>query len=227
MSEQGAISGGSTFSRRVSVLDNVLSEVGRALQVLTGAAHAGRPNPAGKPEPVAQQELSTAEQRHAAALMRVNHVGEVCAQALYRGQAVFCRDSSIQQVLLKAASEEVDHLVWCRDRLHELQSRPSYLNPLWYAGSFSLGLAASYAGIPKNLGFMAETEAQVEDHLNKHLDELPAADVRSRRIVEQMRDDEIAHRSTAESRGAQELAKPVQFAMRGMAKIMTTTAYWI
>lgn len=226
MNEQGAVSGGSAFLRRASMLDNVLSEAGRALQVLSGAAHAARPNPAGRPEPAATQ-LSAAEQKHAAALMRVNHVGEVCAQALYRGQAVFCRDEPVQKVLRKAAAEEVDHLVWCRDRLRELHNRPSYLNPLWYAGSFSLGVMASYAGVSKNLGFMAETEAQVEHHLNKHLDELPAGDARSRTIVEQMRDDEISHRSTAQLHGAQVLPAPVRFAMRGMAKIMTTTAYWI
>lgn len=227
MNKQDAVSGSSAFSRRASMLDNVLSEAGRALQVLSGAAHAARPNPAGKPEAVAGQELSVAEQKHAAALMRVNHVGEVCAQALYRGQAVFCRDAPVQGVLRKAAAEEVDHLVWCRDRLRELHSRPSYLNPLWYAGSFSLGVVAGYAGVARNLGFMAETESQVAHHLNKHLNELPIGDERSRTIVEQMRDDEISHRTTAERHGAKELPKPVRFAMRGMAKIMTTTAYWI
>lgn len=226
MSEHTGTSGGASLLRRASTLDNVLSEVGRALQVLSGAAHAGRPNPAGKPD-LAAPELTAHEQKHAAALMRVNHVGEVCAQALYRGQAVFCRDQPVRQVLHQAAAEEVDHLVWCRDRLNELQSRPSYLNPLWYAGSFSLGLAASYAGIPKNLGFMAETETQVEHHLNKHLNELPAGDARSRRIVEQMRDDEIAHRTTAENHGGQTLAAPVRLLMQGMAKVMTTTAYWV
>ncbi|HWK72500.1 2-polyprenyl-3-methyl-6-methoxy-1,4-benzoquinone monooxygenase [Pollutimonas sp. M17] len=217
----------SGFSRRMSVLDRIFSELGRAVQVLDGSVHAGRPNPAGKPPLSADESaaLSQAEQKHAAGLMRVNHVGEICAQALYRGQALFCRDASIRQVLHRAAAEEVDHLVWCRDRLHELQSRPSLLNPLWYAGSFSLGVLASRAGVGKNLGFMAETEKQVEQHLDRHLSDLPAADTRSRDIVTQMRDDEISHRNTAETHGAHKLPKPVQLAMKAMSKVMTTTAY--
>lgn len=219
----------SGFLRRSNPLEDVLAEVGRALQVLGGSAQAGRPNPAGpKPLNAAEQEsLSDPEQRHAAGLMRVNHVGEICAQALYRGQAMFCRDASIRNVLYQAAAEEVDHLVWCNERLDELNSRPSLLNPLWYAGSFSLGVIASRAGIPRNLGFMAETERQVEQHLDDHLEQLPPQDARSRRIVEQMRDDEIEHRSTAESHGAIPLPGPVKAAMRLMSKVMTTTAYRI
>lgn len=219
----------SDFLRRRSPLDDILAEIGRALQVLDGSAQAGRANPAGpKPLNIAEQEtLSDAEQRHAAGLMRVNHVGEICAQALYRGQAMFCRDAPIRNVLHQAAAEEVDHLVWCRERLDELNSRPSLLNPLWYVGSFSLGALASRAGIPRNLGFMAETERQVEQHLDGHLEQLPPQDARSRRIVEQMRDDEIEHRTTAETHGAIPLPGPVKLAMRCMSKVMTSTAYRI
>jgi ubiquinone biosynthesis monooxygenase Coq7 len=215
----------------MSFVDKMLAEVGRAVQILDGSVHAARPNPAGKvPLTAALDEdevLSPAEQAHAAGLMRVNHVGEICAQALYRGQATFCRDAAIQDVFRKAAAEEVDHLAWCRDRLGELQSRPSLLNPLWYAGSFALGAMASKAGRARNLGFMAETEKQVEQHLDRHLVDLPAADERSRKILTQMRDDEIGHRATAEGNGAQRLAKPTQWMMKAMSRIMTTTAYRI
>ncbi len=218
------------FTRRISTLDRILAEAGRAAQVLSGSAQASRPNPAGKPALPAQEdqaELTPEQQKHAAGLMRVNHVGEVCAQALYRGQALFCRDAAIQNILYKAAAEEVDHLAWCRDRIDELHSRPSLLNPLWYAGSFSLGVLASRAGVGPNLGFMAETEKQVEQHLDKHLSELPDADERSRRIVTQMRDDEIQHRTTAEANGAHRLPMPVKLLMRAMSRAMTTTAYRI
>ena len=219
----------SGFVRRSNPLEDILAEVGRALQVLDGSAPAGRANPAG-PKPLNAAEepvLTPAEERHAAGLMRVNHVGEICAQALYRGQAMFCRDAAIRDVLHQAAAEEVDHLVWCNERLEELNSRPSLLNPLWYVGSFSLGAIASRAGVPYNLGFMAETERQVEQHLDKHLEDLPPQDERSRRIVEQMRDDEIEHRTTAETHGAAPLPAPVKLAMRLMSKVMTTTAYRI
>ncbi len=218
----------SGFVRRSNPLEDILAEVGKALQVLDGSAQAGRPNPAGpKPLNATEEALSPAEQQHAAGLMRVNHVGEICAQALYRGQALFCRDAAIRNVLYKAADEEVDHLVWCNERLKELNSRPSLLNPLWYLGSFSLGAVASRAGVPYNLGFMAETERQVEQHLDNHLEQLPPQDERSRRIVEQMRDDEIQHRTTAENHGAVGLPSPVKLAMRFMSKVMTTTAYRI
>ncbi|CAM5274714.1 2-polyprenyl-3-methyl-6-methoxy-1,4-benzoquinone monooxygenase [Eoetvoesiella caeni] len=214
------------FARRQSRLDALLGEVGTALTVLSGAAHAGRPNPGGKAGP-GPQAMPAAEQKHSAGLMRVNHVGEICAQALYRGQAVLCRDEKARQVFRDAAAEEVDHLVWCNQRLRELQSRPSYLNPLWYGGSFTLGLLAGLGGTSRNLGFMAETEAQVERHLESHLKDLPAGDERSRRIVEQMRDDEARHRDTAQASGGQVLPRPVKFAMRCMSKVMTTTAYRI
>lgn len=232
----------SGFSRRTNKLDDLLTEVGRAMQVLSGGAHASRPNPAGKRHSVAAaapqgadalpavegpMQLTPAEQQHAAGLMRVNHVGEICAQALYRGQALFCGDAATRNLLRKAASEEVDHLAWCQDRLSELGSRPSLLNPFWYAGSFTMGMLASRAGTRRNLGFMAETEHQVEQHLDRHLKDLPARDVRSRKIVEQMREDEMAHRQTAERQGASRLPAPIRLAMRGMSKIMTVSAYRI
>ena len=210
-------------ARTLRGVDAILAEAGRALQVLSGAAQSGRPNPAGHLH--VETDLPDSERRHSAGLMRVNHVGEVCAQALYRGQALFCDDPATRSLLLKAATEEVDHLAWCRDRLGELKSRPSYLNPLWYAGSFALGVAASRAGKAHNLGFMAETVAQVEQHLDSHLTQLPATDERSRRIVEQMRVDEINHRTTAQREGATRLPLPVRLGMRVMAKVMTTTAY--
>jgi ubiquinone biosynthesis monooxygenase Coq7 len=212
--------------RRESFPDRLLAEADRALRELGGVAYAQRPNPAGRPDS-SGDTLSARDKRHAAALMRVNHVGEVCAQALYRGQSVFCRDDATRRVLARAAAEEVDHLAWCGERLTELQSRPSYLNPLWYAGAFTLGTLAGRAGTSRNLGFMAETEAQVEHHLDSHLTRLPTDDRRSRRIVEQMRNDEIGHGDTARSHGAAELPAPVRLVMKAMAKVMTTTAYWV
>jgi ubiquinone biosynthesis monooxygenase Coq7 len=159
--------------------------------------------------------------------MRVNHVGEVCAQALYRGQAAAVSSQESAEFFLEAAAEEVDHLGWCSQRLRELGSRPSLLNPLWYAGSFALGVLASRAGSAQSLGFMAETERQVEAHLEGHLTELPVADSRSRAIVEEMKQDEVKHRVNAEFRGAQVLPKPLRSAMRLMSKVMTKTAYRI
>lgn len=216
------------FNRRYSVADRVLKEIGTALEVLSGASRASRPNPAGPlPANQAETELSKAEARHAAGLMRVNHVGEVCAQALYRGQSLMCKEESVRQVFDTAALEEVDHLSWCRDRILELNSHTSLLNPLWYAGSFGLGVLASVAGRERNLGFMAETERQVEAHLDSHLKELPAHDVRSRAIVQQMKEDEIHHRETAEHHGGTPLPVPVRGLMTAMSKVMTTLAYRI
>lgn len=215
------------LQRRTTFFDAVLTEVGHALQVISRSAQASRPNPAGRPSAQSETELSPEEQRHAAGLMRVNHVGEVCAQALYRGQAMLVNDPELKKLLHQAASEEVDHLVWCDERLSELNSRPSVLNPLWYAASLGLGVIASKAGKPYNLGFMAETERQVEHHLDQHLTSLPNQDERSRKIVEKMRDDEISHRTTAEQHGATRLPAPIRLAMKGMSKIMTTSAYKI
>jgi ubiquinone biosynthesis monooxygenase Coq7 len=213
-----------SFVRRPGLLDAVLAEANRAMQVLGGAASAGRPYPAGAQ---AAEILTPGERRHAAGLMRVNHVGEICAQALYRGQALGCADSGTRDMLRQAATEEVDHLAWCETRLDELQSRPSLLNPLWYAGSFGLGLLASRAGVRRNLGFMAETERQVEAHLDSHLQRLPANDARSRQVVDRMKQDEIEHRVNAERAGAAPLPWTVRGAMRALSRVMTGTAYWI
>jgi ubiquinone biosynthesis monooxygenase Coq7 len=212
------------FVRRPGLFDALLGEADRALQVLAGAASAGRPYPAAEQGP---ETLTQAERRHAAGLMRVNHVGEVCAQALYRGQALGCADAGTREVFRRAAAEEVDHLAWCERRLEELRSRPSLLNPLWYAGSFGLGLMASRSGVRRNLGFMAETERQVEAHLDSHLKRLPAGDQRSRQVVDQMKQDEIEHRVSAERAGATALPWPVRGAMRALSRVMTGTAYWL
>ncbi|MDQ8033772.1 demethoxyubiquinone hydroxylase family protein [Bordetella genomosp. 1] len=213
----------SPLIRRAGPLDGLLGEIDCALQVLSRSVVAGRAYPAQAQE--APQALSEADKRHAAGLMRVNHVGEVCAQALYRGQALACREPAARELLLEAAAEEVDHLAWCDTRLRELGSRPSLMNPVWYAGSFALGVLASVAGVPRNLGFMAETERQVEAHLDEHLKTLPPADARSREVVQQMKIDEIGHRTTAERAGAVPLPGPIKAAMRAMSKVMTTTAY--
>ena len=218
-------SGPVSLRRRHGPLDALLAETDRALRVLSGSASAGRAYPATAQE--LPQSLSVQEKRHAAGLMRVNHVGEVCAQALYRGQASVCKEPGPRALLLNAAAEEVDHLVWCNARLNELGSRPSLLNPVWYAGSFALGVMASVAGVPRNLGFMAETEKQVEAHLDEHLRTLPVQDERSRQIVQKMKDDEAQHRASAEQAGGVPLPAPVKMAMRAMSKVMTTTAYWI
>lgn len=223
MSSSSSQSGVASLVRRRGPFDAVIGEVDRALRVLSGSASASRPNPAKAPEPTPL--LTDNEKQHAAGLMRVNHVGEVCAQALYRGQAVVCRDAPTRKLLLEAATEEVDHLVWCSQRLQELGSRPSLLNPLWYAGSFTLGVVAGCAGVRRNLGFMAETERQVEEHLDSHLQQLPQTDHRSREIVGQMKADEIKHRNSAEMAGGVPLAAPVRAVMRAMSRVMTVAAY--
>lgn len=216
----------SGFVRRQGIFDAVIAEMDMALQVLSGAVSAKRPNPAKGLTPEAQ-ELDTAQKTHAAGLMRVNHVGEICAQALYRGQSVVCKDPACRDLLLSAAAEEVDHLAWCEQRLSELNARPSVLNPLWYAGSFVLGALAGRSGVAHNLGFMAETERQVEAHLDSHLERLPREDERSRAIVQQMKEDEIEHRKTAENHGASTLPDTVKVVMRAVSRVMTTTAYRI
>ncbi len=215
------------FVRRQSWFDPLIEEFDASLQVLSGASRASRANPAGLQNPQDVGTLSAEEQQHAAGLMRINQVGEVCAQALYRGQAAACKDPGTVELLQVASAEEVDHLAWCNERLKELRSRPSLLNPAWYAGSFALGLLAGRAGVARSLGFMAETERQVEAHLEEHLNQLPEQDRRSKAIVEQMKTDEIHHRLTAEEHGAQALPGPIKGLMTFMSKIMTTTAYRI
>jgi ubiquinone biosynthesis monooxygenase Coq7 len=171
--------------------------------------------------------LTEIEKRESAALMRVNHAGEIAAQALYHGQALVARSAATRQLLLKAADEETDHLAWCETRLKELESRPSLLNPPWYAGSFAIGAAAALLGDRTSLGFVVETERQVEGHLDEHLMRLPPDDARSRAILQTMRTDEIAHGLSAKAAGGVELPSPVRFLMRNTARLMTSAAYWI
>ena len=171
--------------------------------------------------------LSDSERRQSAALMRVNHAGEVAAQALYHGQAFISRSTATRQMLLNAAREESDHLAWCETRLKELDSRPSLLNPLWYCGSFAIGVLAAIASDRTSLGFVVETEKQVEGHLDEHLTRLPSGDARSRAILKAMRRDEIGHGAAAKAAGAAELPAPVRALMHHAARVMTTTAYWI
>ena len=203
-------------------VDRLIVQFDRALRTVAGPARASRPSPAVR---VAETELAPDERAHAAALMRVNHVGEVCAQALYQGQAITARDESARDALGRAAREEEDHLAWSAERIRELGGRPSLLNPLWYAGSLAMGAAAGALGDKWNLAFLAETEHQVEQHLAGHLDALPAADARTRAVVEAMRADEARHRDMAIGLGAAEFPPPVKRAMRFAAKVMTTVAY--
>ena len=177
--------------------------------------------------PADDTRLLPEERRHAAALMRVNHVGEVCAQALYTAQALSTRDPALRRHFERAAAEETDHLAWTADRLAELEDRPSLLNPLWYAGAFGLGLLAGRLGDRISLGFVVETEKQVEAHLQGHLDRLPASDHASRAIVAQMKDDEAVHAAQALDAGALELPPPAKALMRLAARVMTTTAHYV
>jgi ubiquinone biosynthesis monooxygenase Coq7 len=205
-------------------MDRLITEFDRALRAIAGVANAARPSPADE-KPNA--ELTDAERAHAAALMRVNHVGEICAQALYQGQALTARDPAHKAALEQAAREEEDHLAWSAERIRELGGRPSLLNPLWYAGSLAIGAIAGALGDRWNLAFLAETERQVEEHLTGHLDALPAADERTRAVVAAMRTDEAKHRDTAIKLGAAELPEAGKSAMRLASKVMTTVAYRI
>ena len=196
-----------------------------ALRTLFAEPRASRPTPVA---PTAELELTESERREAAALMRVNHVGEVCAQALYTGQALACTNPALRAQLAEASREETDHLAWTQERLNELKGRPSLLNPLWYAGAFAIGYAAGKLGGDKvSLGFVVETERQVEAHLQSHMDLLPAADNTSRAIVAQMKADEIAHAQMAMKAGAVELPGPIKSVMQMAAKVMTTVAHRI
>jgi 3-demethoxyubiquinol 3-hydroxylase len=212
-------------------LDTFISAADRALRALLAPPAAGRPVPApASPVPSRDTQKSDAgltadDRRESAALMRVNHAGEVAAQALYHAQALFARDPQIREFMLHAAREETDHLAWCEARLKELGARPSVLNPLWYAGSFGIGAVAALLGDKASLGFVAETERQVEGHLKSHLDRLPDADARSRAIVEAMCHDEVGHGRQAESAGAAALPGPIRELMRRTASVMTHTAY--
>jgi len=195
----------------------------RALRSVFAPAQASRPLPAAGAAP----DLTEAERRESGALMRVNHTGEVAAQALYHGQAFAARSESTRALLLKAAREESDHLAWCEARLSELQSRTSILNPLWYAGSFTIGAIAAAFGDRASLGFGSETERQVEGHIDAHLARLPARDFRSRSILEAMRADDIAHGAAARAAGGAELPAPARSLMKHTSRVMTHTAYWI
>lgn len=205
--------------------DAFIAAADHALRTLSGGLSAGRPTPASSVSPVACAELSAAEKALSGALMRVNHVGEVCAQALYQGQALAASDRVMQQRFLDAAREETDHLAWTQQRLDELGAHASLLNPLWYAGSFAIGWLAGRAGDAISLGFVVETERQVEQHLDEHLGRLPAGDQRSRAIVHQMKADEARHANDALQAGATPLPAPVRWGMRAVAKVMTTTAH--
>lgn len=204
------------------ISDPLIVGFDRALRTLTGIASSVRPIPGGELPDVV---LSADERRHAGGLMRVNHTGEVCAQALYAAQAVVARDPTIGARFAGAAREEEEHLAWTQSRLAELGERPSRLNALWYAGSFAIGLAAGLAGDRRNLGFVVETERQVEEHLTGHLEDLPPADSKSRAIVDQMRDDEARHGAMALAAGAEDLPLPVKGIMRLAASVMKAVAY--
>ena len=205
-------------------MDKLIVSFDRALRVISGVAFASRPSPAAG---IGQDALTQAERRHSAGLMRVNHVGEICAQALYESQGRFSREESTRKQFEHAAREEEDHLAWTAERLGELGSHPSMLNPLWYGMSYALGFVAAQMGDSHSLGFVVETEKQVESHLASHLQRLPLADQKSRVVVEQMRQDEIDHGAAAQSLGAADMPLPMRQAMRAMSKVMTSVAYYI
>ena len=205
-------------------LDRLIIGFDKGLRTLFAPAHSVRPAPGGE---IADVALDQTQRELAAALMRVNHSGEICAQALYQGQALTARDSRARQALEQAAQEETEHLAWTERRIEELGGHKSLLNPLWYAGSFALGAAAGLLGDRWNLGFLAETERQVVQHLEGHLQRLPAEDRKSRVILEQMKADEARHATSALQHGGAELPAPVRAAMRLSSKVMTETAFWI
>jgi ubiquinone biosynthesis monooxygenase Coq7 len=204
------------------MIDQAITQLDRALRTVFAPARSVRPTPGGD---LVEADLDEAQKRHAAALMRVNHCGEICAQALYQGQALTSRDASIRAALEHASVEETEHLAWAGQRIEELGGRQSLLNPLWYGGALAIGVLAGGFGDRWNLGFLAETERQVEAHLHGHLAILPPDDQKSRAIVSQMEQDEIGHAETAISLGAHELPAPVKLAMKLAAKVMTTVAY--
>jgi len=206
------------------MLDRLITEFDKGLRTLLAEQHSGRPYP-----DKGQQETLMAEdeKRHAAALMRINHCGEVCAQALYNGQSLTSRNPEVVAALRQASQEETEHLAWCEKRINELGGRKSLLNPLWYTGSFAMGALAGALGDKWNLGFLAETENQVARHLQKHLEILPTDDAKSRAILEQMHTDETQHAQTALDNGAAELPKPVKAGMQLLSTIMTKSAYYL
>lgn len=211
--------------RRLTPIDKCLGIADNALRTLFGGYQVtSRRNPSQKIE---ETEFDRQQKRHSAGLMRINHCGEVCAQALYQGQALTAKLPEVREKMEQAAAEENDHLQWCADRLKELDSRTSFLNPIWYVSSFSIGAVAGLLGDKWSLGFVAETEYQVVRHLQSHLDELPENDKKSRAVIEQMKEDELHHATVAIEAGGAELPTPVKLAMRGMAKVMTQSVYWV
>lgn len=213
------------MQRHYTAIDRAINTMDQALRLSSGLApEPRRPNPAGKTEAA---ELDEETRRHVAGLMRINHTGEICAQALYAGQAATARNPEIREEMELASQEEIDHLAWCEQRLTELDSQPSLLNPLWYAGSFAIGAVAGIAGDGWSLGFLKETEIQVEAHLADHLEQLPEDDRRSRAILDQMKTDEAKHAEMAATAGAFELAQPIKDAMTLASKIMKAVAYRI
>ena len=209
-------------NRTHTTLDRLLIEAQQALEVCFGPAHAARANPA---QQVSDASMNESERTHAAGLMRINHVGEICAQALYLGQAAVARDPATKQGMLEAAQEEQDHLAWCAQRLQELNSHTSLLNPLWYLGSYGIGLVAGLRGDGWNLGFVVETERQVEAHIDQHLESLPSGDQRSRAILRVMKADEARHADLAEQAGAKILPQPIPKIMAFTSGIMKAIAY--
>jgi ubiquinone biosynthesis monooxygenase Coq7 len=218
---------GYRFAMELSLVDRWICGAEVALRTLSGGSRAERATPVPQSPTTDTPELNADEQRLSGALMRVNHVGEVCAQALYQAQAVATTNVELKAQMAQAAREEIDHLAWTEQRLAELGDRPSLLNPLWYGGAFLIGLAAGRLGDRVSLGFVVETERQVEHHLESHLERLPAGDLASRAIVDQMRADEAEHAAAAQLAGGVELPAPVRGAMRLAAKVMTGTAHYL
>ena len=211
------------MNRAYSPFDKLIMQFDQAVQTVFG-----RPQVTERPDPASgleESELTEAERDHTARLMRINHTGEVCAQALYQGQAVTAKDPAVRQNMERSAQEENDHLDWCERRIHELGGRTSLLNPLCYAGSFAIGAAAGIAGDKWSLGFVAETERQVETHLEEHIAQIPPADRKTHAILEQMKSDEIAHATKAVASGGAELPGPVKLVMKLTSKVMTRSVY--
>lgn len=214
------------MERQYSLFDRLAAAAERALRTVAADPTPSRPCPL-PPDARPDAELSAVERREAAALMRVNHVGEVCAQALYDAQALATRDPALRSLFERAAREETDHLAWTQARIEQLGGRTSLLNPVWYGGAFAIGLLAARAGDRVSLGFMAETERQVEQHLDRHLERLPEHDRRSRAVVEQMKHDEVVHAEAATALGGAQLPLPARLAMKLAARVMTTTAHYV
>lgn len=208
--------------RHLPTIDEIISEFDTGLRTLLAKPHSQRPHPDAD---TAEAILSAAEKKHVSALMRINHTGEVCAQALYSGQALTAHDAATSSAMQQAAHEETEHLAWCESRIHQLGGRTSVLNPLFYAGSFAIGAIAGALGDKWSLGFLEETEKQVGAHLASHLDQLPKADEKSRKIIEQMQIDEAKHADDAKHLGAAKLPPPVKFCMKQMSKLMTASTY--